>query len=340
MRFLLRAACLTAFLACCANHPLIAASLPDVIEGVQPKIAKLYGAGGVRGLEAYQTGMLISPAGHVLTSWSAALSADSVNVVLDNGRRYEAVFAGGEPVLGIAILKPREELTELPYFDLEQARPAGGGTRILAFSNCFSVAAGEESASVQKGVVLAVVPLNARRGVFEAPYRGPVYVLDAVTSNPGASGGAITDDDGNLVAMIGPELRNKLNGTWLNYALPIDELRAAAMRILSGESAPAAPSAGEVANVSKAANLQALGLTLLPAVLSRTPTYIDVVAEDSPAAKAGLHADDLILYVDGRLVNSQAALEEELTRHEADQPLKIGVLRRGDVLEVTIVPTP
>lgn len=336
MTYLLRALLLTALV----SPTALAAPLPEVIDTVQPKIAKLYGAGGLRGLEAYQSGVLISPAGHILTARSTVLDADSVTVVLDNGKRYEAELAGADPRAGIAVLKPREEMDSLPYYNLELAKPAGGGTRILAFSNCFGVATGEESATVQKGTVLAVVPLNARRGVFAAAYRGPVYVLDAVTSNPGSAGGAITDDDGRLIGLIGPELRNNLNGTWLNYALPIEELRSSVAKIQSGELALARPNANESVIVSNPLTLRALGLTLLPDILNRTPAYIDQIAEDSPAAKAGLRVDDLILMVDGRLLNSRASLEQELAQHEADQPIKLGVAREGDLVEISIVPEP
>ena len=63
-----------------------AQSFSEVVVGVQPKIVKIYGAGGGRGLEAYQTGILISADGHVLTVWSYVLDSDSVRAVLADGR--------------------------------------------------------------------------------------------------------------------------------------------------------------------------------------------------------------------------------------------------------------
>src|SRR5262245_26110176 len=67
-----------------------AASFVDVARRVQPKVVKLYGSGGLRGLEAYQSGLLISPDGYVLTVSSYVLDADEVTVVLDDGRRFSA----------------------------------------------------------------------------------------------------------------------------------------------------------------------------------------------------------------------------------------------------------
>ena len=46
---------------------------------------------------------------------------------------------------------------------------------------------------MQHGTIAVKTRLEARRGVFETPYHGPVYVLDAMTNNPGAAGGALTN---------------------------------------------------------------------------------------------------------------------------------------------------
>ena len=80
----------------CHRHPANAVNLPlseysfsQVIQTVQPKIVKIFGAGGLRGLESYQTGFLVSSAGHVLTVWSYVLDTEVVTVVLDDGRKFQ-----------------------------------------------------------------------------------------------------------------------------------------------------------------------------------------------------------------------------------------------------------
>src|SRR6185436_10298238 len=72
-------------------------SLAPVVAEVQPKIAKIYGAGGRRGLEHYQSGLVISPTGHVLTVWSYVLDSDEVIVMLHDGRRFVAQLVGSDP---------------------------------------------------------------------------------------------------------------------------------------------------------------------------------------------------------------------------------------------------
>ncbi len=69
---------------------------------------------------------------------------------------------------------------------------------------------------------MAYTKLAGRRGVFEFPYTGDVYVVDAITNNPGAAGGALIDRKGNLLGIIGREIKNSLSDTWMNYAIPVN----------------------------------------------------------------------------------------------------------------------
>jgi S1-C subfamily serine protease len=317
-----------------AGTPALAASssVADVVAEVQPKMVKIYGAGGFRGMEAYQSGMLISPEGHILTVFSYVLDTDDITAVLSDGRRFQAKLLGADPRLEVAVLKI--EATDLPCFDLAQAEVAQSGQRVLAFSNLFGVATGDEPASVQHGVVSVKTTLAARRGVFETPYRGPVYVLDAMTNNPGAAGGALVTRRGRLVAMLGKELRNALNNTWLNYAVPIDELRQSVALIRDGKFAP--ESDREPEKPERALSLPMLGIVLIPDVLERTPPYVEHVRSGSPAEKAGIRPDDLILLLDDRLIQSCKALQAELQYVDFEDRVTLTVLRGEELLQCSV----
>ena len=103
-------------------------SVAAVVAANQPKMVKIYGAGGVRGLEPYQSGFLISPTGHILTAWSYVLDTDYITAALDDGRRFEAKLTGADPRLELAVLKI--DAADLPYFDLKAAVPADAGSRV------------------------------------------------------------------------------------------------------------------------------------------------------------------------------------------------------------------
>ena len=219
-----------------------ARALPEVASQTQRKLVKVYGAGGLRGLEAYQSGFLISADGLVLTAWTYVLDTDPVIVVAHDGHRYEATLLGVDPRLEIALLQV--DTTDSDFFDLQQAVELAVGDTVLAFSNLYGVATGDEPLSVQRGIVAAITQLDARKGTYQTPYRGRVYVLDAVTNNAGAAGGAVTDRAGSLAAVIGKELRNSQSGVWLNYAVPITELRESVAALRHGESVELAAESG------------------------------------------------------------------------------------------------
>lgn len=310
-----------------------ATTVAGAVEQVQPKMVKIYGAGGFRGMEAYQSGMLISPEGHILTVFSYVLDTDYITCTLDDGRRFDARLLGADPQLEVAVLKI--EAADLPHFDLKQAVQIDAGARVLAFSNLFGVATGDEPASVQHGVVSVKTQLEARRGIFETPYRGPVYVLDAMTNNPGAPGGALLTRRGELVAMLGKELRNSLNNTWLNYAIPIAELRTSAEEIRAGTFDPEDPER-PLAKPKRPLELAMLGIVLVPDVLARTPPFVDQVRPGSPAAEVGIQPDDLILLLGERLIQSCKSLCDELEYIDFEDPITLTVLRRQDLVELTL----
>jgi serine protease Do len=308
-------------------------SLADVVARVDAKLVKIYGAGGLAGLEAYQSGLLISPEGHVLTMFSYVLDSDEINVVLHDGRRFPAKLLGADPRLEVAVLKI--EATALPAFDLHAAVEGTPGTAILAFSNLFGAATGNEPASVQHGVISVRTSLDARRGVFETPYRGPVYVLDVVTNNPGAAGGALTTTGGQLLGVLGKELRNALNNTWLNYAVPVAELRASVEAIRAGRFVPSAQDSARK-KPDRPLTLALLGLIVVPEVGPRTPPFVDGLQPNSPAAKAGIAPDDLIVLVDDHLVQNCKSLAGELERIDFEDPVRLSVLRGNELKEFTL----
>jgi S1-C subfamily serine protease len=310
-------------------------SFAETIAQTQPKIVKIFGAGGLRGLEAYQSGFLISDEGHILTAWSYVLDSDAVIVYLNDGRKVTAEIVGMDPRSEIAVLKI--DARSLPHFNLEEAVTLSSGAKVLAFSNMFGIALGSEPASVLHGVVAAKTDLAARRGAFETNYRGPAYVLDAMTNNPGAAGGALTDAKGRLAGLLGKELRSSASNIWLNYAIPIGELQPIVDQIMAGKFRPARAGEGQK-KPKEHHTLAALGMHLVPDFLPRTPPFIESVKPRSTAAKAGIKPDDLVLFVNGRVVPSCKLLADELTFIDRLDPIRLTIQRGQELVEIELIP--
>lgn len=301
----------------------------------QQRVVKIYGAGGLAGLEAYQSGILVSPDGHVATSWSYVLDVEPI-VLLDDGRRFESTIVGFEPALELAVLKI--DATDLPYFPIEEDLEAQWGDPILAISNLFNIATGKEPASVMQGTIAAISDLDARRGTFKTPYRGKVMILDLIANNPGAAGGAVIDSEGRLIGMLGKELRDSATGVWLNYSIPAKKLRGTIGDIIAGRTTSAPPPAEAMLPRDQSHNLKTLGLVMLPDVLETTPAYIDEVVLDSPAAKADLRPDDLILLLGGKRVDGQRTLRNLLRMIDRRDDVELTIQRDTEILPLVLRP--
>lgn len=308
-----------------------------VAEQVNRKMVKLFGAGGFKGLPSYGTGVLVSPDGHILTVNNHILTTTDLRVHLYDGRFYHAKVLAKEPELDAALVKIEGNVSGLPYFDMAAAaaRPAGqAGDWVLAFSNQFQIATRDEPMSVQRGVIAAYTELRGRRGVFEAPYNGEVYFVDAIACNPGSAGGILTSRKGELLGILGRELKNTLTDTWINYAVPIqakaeiqrdDKTVTVTMAAFVREAIAGTYKQGERRKKEDRGGFT--GIVLVANAVSATPPYVEEVLPGSPAAQAGLRPDDLIVYLDGELVPSIRAFRDIMRQVGPGTEIKLEVQR-------------
>ena len=201
---------------------------------------------------------------------------------------------------------------------------------MLAFSNCFEIATRDDPVSVQHAVVTAYAKLQGRNGFYEMPYSGKVYMVDAVTNNPGAAGGALTTRKGELIGIIGRGLRNELTGTWMNYSIPIgavaevtqpdgktvktsmvDLWRQKEKYVKANPNGPK----DKVGRSFDRTLREMTGIVLVADPVDVTPPYVEDVQPGSPAALAGVKSDDLIVYVGGVSVKTIDGYKEMMVHY-------------------------
>lgn len=304
-------------------------------------VVKLYGEGGVRGIEGYQSGLLVSLSdrmsaeGLILTVDSPTLGGGELVVVLANGDRYTARVQSTDPRSDLALLRIELDSNALPCFYLEGSQEFASltGTTAYALSNCFNIASGDEPITRQRTTIasekeMRLVKLNR----LTRPQQ--VLLLDAVTSNPGAAGGALVDRDGKLIGMIGKESRSGLGGSWLNYALPTNRLYES-FQLMVGTDGSLPQTVVELSSARRPGALyEQFGIVLVPQIGSRTPPLVEHISTNSLADSAGLLADDLLISIQGIPVGTTALAEQtllSLTESKGVIPL---VLLRNDELVV------
>jgi serine protease Do len=295
------------------------------IEIAQQRTVKIFGAGIGRSA-GYASGIIVGPEGRILTAEGVFLGAANLRVTLADGSTHPANMVRRSPDLQAALVKI-DAPTPL-YFDLTEQPATEPGDWVLAVSNAFKVAERDEPLSVNIGVLGLRMPIDARRGFAEFPYRGDAYVYDAITSNPGAEGGAVVTANGKLLGMIGRVIESKSTQTRLNYAIPADLLA----RFVAGESTP--PPATSITSAGKAD----LGIRLFTLGGRRGPAYIDRVVPGSPAAAAGLKTDDLVVSIGGQVVRDGGDFRRIVDSLAVGTEVMVEVKRKNELIAIRITP--
>lgn len=308
-----------------AAEPTDNGPFADAVALAQKRVVKIYGATIGRS-PGYATGIIVSPDGQIITSSGVHLSEGQVRVTMPDGSLQQAEVVRRSASLQIALLKVNVPTPE--FFAIAEQPAAKKGDWVLAVSNAFKVAEGAEPLSVNIGVLSLRVRLDARRGYNDFPYEDDVYLIDAITSNPGAAGGAVVNSQGELVGLVGKVIEGKTTGTRLNYAVPADLLQ----RFLKGEEpAPmvAAPPMGGKGE---------LGIRLFSLGGRKSPAYIDRVLPGSPAAEVGLKTDDLVVSINGEVVRDSGDFRRLTDLLQAGVEVTLEVKRKNDLLTVRMKP--
>ena len=266
------------------------------------------------------SGVVLTPDGFVLTS---------AHVVAGPGRRGRAAFVdgrelpftviGSDPLSDLAVL--RADATDLAPAELGDAEELRVGQLVVAIGNPNGFAG-----SVTAGVVSALgrsLPARARR---TARVIDNVIQTDAAL-NPGNSGGALVDGRGRVVG-----INTAVAGVGLGLAVPIDAITRTVIGALMSDG-----------RVRRAYLGIAGGPRPLPpgarARFGPEPglEVIEVV-DGSPAARAGVRPEDLIIAVAGRRVASVSELQRLMVADLIGVPVAVTVLRGGEPVELELLP--
>ena len=320
--------------------PKLQAELPAetaVVSSTQQVVVKLFGASAGT-LDSYGSGVLISSDGHLLTVWNHLVNTGYLTAVVADGRRFPVKAVGTSQKHDLALLKLECDSDDVfPFVDWRRFSEATAGESILAFSNMYRVATGDEPVSVMHGVVAAEVKLEAGLGRWQFPVQSPVYVLDAVTNNSGAAGGLLTTTNGQPLGLLGRELRHRDTGMWVNYAVPWKTLQPAIAALLSGERISSREdNNNDVKPMTDRTLTSVFGLTMVPAILPNTPAYVDRIVPDSAADKTGLQRGDLVLMVQDNVVRSVEDLRKVFSTFRTGQAVALTVSRSDQLQQLSL----
>jgi S1-C subfamily serine protease len=265
------------------------------------------------------SGFVFTPDGLLLTNSHVVHGARRIEATFADGLRREADLLGEDPDTDTAIL--RIGAAGLPTLALGASRNVRVGQLAIAVGNPYGF-----QHTVTAGVVSALGrSLRAQSGRLI----DDVLQTDAAL-NPGNSGGPLLDSRGEV---IGVNTAIIPGAQGLCFATAIDTVRWVAMQLLRdgrvrrgylGFAGATVPLARRIARHFTLGNTRAV--------------RVESVERDAPAAQAGLEPGDLIVSLDGRVVDGIDDLHRLLTAERIGRPASLSVVRRTTRLELPIVP--
>ncbi|QEG21069.1 S1C family serine protease [Mariniblastus fucicola] len=292
----------------------------------QPKMVKVFGAGAGR-VDSFATGIIVSDDGKVLTMQGVFLDGREVRVVTSDGVSHPATILSRNRVSQMALLKIERGTPD--YFELTSDPVGEKGDFVVALTNAFKVADHEEPLSATAGVISLRSSIEAWLNKRDLAYAGELVLIDCITSNPGAGGGAVIMGDGRLVGMVGKVINSSETNTRLNYAIPSSVLLEFVNGTLKEETQK------QTANAAGNADL---GIALFKLGGRSDPAYIDRVKRGTPAKKVGLRPDDMIVQLGGEKIATVKAYEQALSKLRPGEEIFIIVKRGRELKRIAITP--
>jgi S1-C subfamily serine protease len=294
-----------------------------VAERLIPSVASLeLWSRGSRRARGAGSAVVITPDGFLLTSAHVVADARAGTASLADGREVGFETLGIDPLSDLAVI--RVEASQLQPATLGDADRLRVGQLVVAVGNPLGFAG-----SVSAGVVSALGRSLVTRAGRAVRVVDNIIQTDAAL-HPGNSGGALADASGRVVgintALVGPWL-----GQGLGLAVPIN---ATTLRIVS--------TLMSTGRVRRAYLGVAGGPRPLPPRAARTVGRlrgIEVVevVEGSPAGKAGIRREDIILEVDGHPVEDGGDLQRLMTDELIARPVRVKILRGWELLDLIVI---
>ena len=289
--------------------------IPSVIESVSPSVVGIIGRGKTESYYGSQegimsgSGVIIKTGGEILTNAHVVKNMNTILVVMNDGKGYEAQ------------LKYIDEDTDLAVVKIKKI-----GLPVVKFANSEDIVVGKQVIAIGTPITFSLRNSSTvghisglNRSVGE-PYR-LVQTDTAITH--GNSGGALINMNGELVGITS----SGYSGTNTNFAVPVDTVKYVLNQF---------ELYGKVRHISFGAEFQEDWLAEL-GVPSEAGLTIKGLEKSSPLAKASFKTGDVLVSVDDVAINSIVELNELMKNYLPGDTVKVGVKTNGEIKYADIV---
>ncbi len=314
----------------------------QVVQDVRPAVVNVttdmvsQGPFGSQGGRGVGTGFIVRQDGIVVTNYHVIEGAQRITVITPSpgSQRYDARVIGGDANADLAVLKI--DATGLPTVPLGDSSKLQLGQRVVALGYALALPGGP---TVTTGIVSALDrtidaqdPNCTTCDNGQRTYSNVIQTDAAI--NPGNSGGPLVNLAGQVVG-INTAGAGAAQADNIGFAIAVNAAEPTIAAAIANPSAPVAYLGVVTQDVSPSLAFQ-FGLTV------DTGSYVVDVAPDGPAAKAGIHAGDVIVGFDGATITGSDQLGREIRSHDPGQRVEVDLVtpQGSKTLEVTLGTNP
>jgi Do/DeqQ family serine protease len=263
-------------------------------------------------LRSLGSGVIVDGSGLVVTNYHVIEGASEVRVALADKREFDAEIVLKDEHSDLTVLRLKDAKERFPVLDFGNSDELQVGDVVLAIGDPFGV-----GQTVTHGIVSAL----ARTQVGVSDYR--FFIQTDAAINPGNSGGALVDLNGRLIG-INTAIYSRSGGSQgIGFAIPANMVRVVVASAKGGSAAVKRPWLGAKLQEVTPEIAESLGLKRPSGAL------VANLANEGPAARAGLRTGDLIVSIDGTIVEDPNAFDYRFATKSLGGTAQIGFFRQG-----------
>jgi serine protease Do len=285
-----------------------------------PVLEYFYGYGGQQSQEQVGTGsgVIISEDGYIVTNNHVVKGASEIEITLNNKKSYIAKLVGTDSKMDIALLKIDAD-EKLSYTTFANSDSVKIGEWVLAVGNPYNL-----TSTVTAGIISAKARDIGSSGIQS-------FIQTDAAVNPGNSGGALVNARGELIGIN--TMISSMTGSYVGYsfAVPSNIARKIIEDIMEFGNVQRGILGVEGGELNSSASKE-LGISQTQGF------YINKVAKQSGAERAGLEKGDIIVKLDNQNVATFADLSGYINTKRPNDRVQVTFVRDGKnrVLPVTL----
>ncbi len=272
------------------------------------------------------SGIILTSDGYIVTCKHVVDSAETIKIILNDDKEYEAKLVGSDSRSDLAVLKI--DATNLTPATLGDSDMLTVGEDVIAIGNPL----GELRGTATSGIVSAL-----SREVNVENMSMKLIQTDAAIS-PGNSGGGLFNASGSLVGIVNAKASSS-NSEGLGFAIPVSSVKTIISNLIDhGYVLGRAYLGVYTQDVSLSSGANDWGNSLFNSMFGNSVSCVQIaqIVSGSAAEKAGLKVGDLILKVDETEISSNSALASTIANYNSGDTATLTIQRDGKEQTVSV----